>query len=98
MTDKKWFYYLDEHKYGPLTEDALKEKFKNKELEDYTLIWKDGMASWLPAHKVNIFIECLDLPEEIQPKKAKFPIGRLFFAIFTLACFAILVFLAINKF
>ncbi|GAA0181210.1 hypothetical protein SH2C18_37730 [Clostridium sediminicola] len=98
MIEKKWFYYLNEHKYGPLSENELKEKFKMKELEHITLIWKDGMTSWLPAHKVDIFLECLNLPEEFKLKKAKLSIQKLFFVILTLACVSILAFLAISKF
>lgn len=98
MLEKKWYYYLNEIKHGPFTENDLKEKFKNRELEHYTLIWKDGMISWLPAHKVESFVEVLDLPEDFYPTKAKFSKQKVFFALFTLACLVTLVFIGVNNF
>jgi hypothetical protein len=64
-----WFYYVNNEKIGPITEDKLLNKFKNNELEYYTLIWKDGMTSWLPAHRVSTFKGILTLPEDFNAKK-----------------------------
>ena len=64
-----WFYYINNEKFGPITEDSLKDKFKNKEIDFCTLIWKDGMSNWLPAYRVSSFKTCLDLPDDFEQNK-----------------------------
>ncbi|SHH79368.1 protein of unknown function [Clostridium grantii DSM 8605] len=64
-----WFYYINNEKFGPITEDGLKNKFKNKEIDFCTLIWKDGMTNWLPAHRVSSFKTLLDLPKDFEQNK-----------------------------
>lgn len=98
MLEEKWYYYLDDVKFGPLTEKELKEKFVKKELEYCTLIWKDGMSSWLPVHKIKTFVEVLDLPEDFEPKSAKVSKQKVILGLFSLVCLVALVLIFTNNF
>ena len=50
------YYYTDgKERYGPFTMDQLRERNITSE----TLVWKEGMADWLPANKLNELDELL---------------------------------------
>jgi hypothetical protein len=38
---------------GPLDHDALEQRLRDGKLRADTLVWRDGMANWLPASQVS---------------------------------------------
>jgi hypothetical protein len=38
---------------GPLDRDALEQRVREGKLRADTLVWRDGMANWLPASQVS---------------------------------------------
>lgn len=98
MLEEKWYYYLDDVKYGPLAEKDLRGKFEQKELDYYTLVWKDSMASWLPAHKIKAFVKVLDLPKDFEPNSQKVSKQKIILSLFSLVSLVALVYIFINNF
>lgn len=47
------YYSQNNERYGPFTSDDLKKLAASGQLQPSTLIWRDGMAEWQPAHRVK---------------------------------------------
>ncbi|MGJ8641932.1 MAG: GYF domain-containing protein [Luteolibacter sp.] len=48
----EWHYTKMGLKQGPVPEDELRQKIRRAEIGDATLVWRDGMADWLPLSQV----------------------------------------------
>lgn len=49
----EWHYTKMGLKQGPVPEDELRQKIRRGEIGDATLVWRDGMADWLPLSQVD---------------------------------------------
>ena len=52
MTEQ-WFYSLNNERRGPVDNGTLKGLFANGILTPASLVWKAGMANWVPASTVD---------------------------------------------
>ena len=48
----KWFCLINEQQYGPVSLDKLRGWITEQRLGSNNLVWKEGMAEWLPASNV----------------------------------------------
>jgi len=48
----QWFAALDNQQAGPLTPDQIKQMVTEGRITKETLVWKQGMADWVPAGQV----------------------------------------------
>lgn len=53
----QWFYSTGDKQQGPVTEVHFKSLIQNNVITPDTLVWKEGMAEWLPLSALNIVIE-----------------------------------------
>ncbi len=49
-----WYYTLNSQQAGPVSQSELADLLNN-DLSPNTLVWKEGMADWLPANEVAEF-------------------------------------------
>lgn len=49
----EWHYARDGHQYGPFTEDEFKRLANNRGLQPDDLVWRDGMADWMPVSSLH---------------------------------------------
>ena len=47
-----WFYAKNGEQQGPVESDVIRERLKNGEISNGTLVWKEGMAQWSPLGEV----------------------------------------------
>ena len=50
-----WFYALGRERFGPVTEQRLRDMLGSREITPETLVWREGMSDWLPLAKINEF-------------------------------------------
>ncbi len=50
-----WFYSSNGTQSGPISHQELTAKVQSGEVRDTDLIWKEGMADWLPLNQVPDF-------------------------------------------
>lgn len=50
-----WFYTSNGNQFGPVTQQELAAKVQSGEVKGSDLIWKEGMADWLPLNQVPEF-------------------------------------------
>jgi hypothetical protein len=50
-----WFYSSNGNQSGPVTQQELASKVECGEVKGTDLIWKEGMADWLPLNQVPEF-------------------------------------------
>lgn len=48
----EWFYGKDGQQHGPMDEATMKARAASGEIGQTDLVWKEGMAEWLPLSKV----------------------------------------------
>lgn len=55
MTKPKshWYYLLDGERIGPIESSELKRLAADQEIDESTLIWKEGLGDWMPANKIK---------------------------------------------
>jgi len=51
----QWYYSKNNTQLGPVAADELRAKLVSGEVSQTDLIWKEGMADWLPAARVPEF-------------------------------------------
>lgn len=61
-----WFYAQDNEQHGPLTADALRELL-GTQLPNSTMVWSEGMESWVAASKVEELVGVTP-PPPLQPR------------------------------
>jgi tetratricopeptide (TPR) repeat protein len=49
----EWYYSRDGHRQGPIADSRLKQLAAAGELLPTDLVWKQGLARWVPASKVR---------------------------------------------
>ncbi|MBO4634382.1 MAG: DUF4339 domain-containing protein [Bacteroidales bacterium] len=47
-----WYLVVDNAQAGPFNEEALKQIIRNNLIKPDTLVWRSGMAKWMPANSV----------------------------------------------
>ena len=47
-----WYYSKMGLQQGPVPEDELRQKIRRAEIGDTNLVWREGMADWLPISQV----------------------------------------------
>ena len=58
-----WYYSKNGAQLGPIGPAEMESKLKAGEVASTDLVWKEGMADWLPAGKVPEFQVLLSPPE-----------------------------------
>lgn len=54
----QWYYADDaRNRVGPLTDDELREHYRQRRLHRDSLVWRDGMAQWQPLQHVATELE-----------------------------------------
>lgn len=67
--EEEWHYTKMGLKQGPVPENELRAKIRRGEIGDTTLVWRDGMAEWLPLSQVDELKANAPVPEP-EPKQA----------------------------
>lgn len=49
----QWYYSKNGTQLGPVAQDELISKLSSGEVSPADLVWKDGMADWIPASQVG---------------------------------------------
>ena len=74
----EWYYQIDQQQQGPLVETQMIGLIGQGAVGPDTLIWKNGMANWLPASQCanfsNQFSVAAADPQEPAPVLATQPI------------------------
>jgi uncharacterized membrane protein len=56
----QWHCAINGKKYGPVSEDELKQWITQNRLDSSDLVWTEGMPEWLAAGSVSAFAEALN--------------------------------------
>ena len=48
-----WYYAINNQQHGPVSEAELRDLADRGRLGPRDLVWKDGMAEWVPASTVR---------------------------------------------
>jgi hypothetical protein len=51
----QWYYAQNNQQFGPHDEGAMRNLLQNGTVQANDLVWRDGMANWIPAHSVPEF-------------------------------------------
>jgi len=51
MTERQWYYVVDQERRGPLTQSDMIDLAHKEEIVPDTLVWTGGMENWEPASK-----------------------------------------------
>ncbi len=57
MDGAQWYYALGDQQIGPVPLETLKQLAATGEMDASTLVWRDGMAAWIPAEEVPGILE-----------------------------------------
>lgn len=49
-----WYHAKNNQQHGPFTEADLKDLLARREITPHTLVWKAGMAEWIPLEKTGL--------------------------------------------
>jgi len=60
--EKNWFYAVGNERKGPLTRDELTVLANQGTIRADSLVWQDGMASWVPADQVHGLLPSIPIP------------------------------------
>lgn len=58
-----WFYGKDNAQHGPVNELEVRTLLSTGKIDEETLIWREGMADWLPVSQVPEFSSSTNLAE-----------------------------------
>ena len=50
-----WFYGKDGIQHGPVSEQKIKDLLFSNEINDSTIVWREGMDDWIPLKQVPEF-------------------------------------------
>src|SRR4051812_31034239 len=66
----KWFYAENGEQRGPCSVDELRAALNNGRLTRETLVWREGMAGWLPYHEAmratGETVEAVEITETME--------------------------------
>lgn len=48
-----WYYMLDQQRIGPVDPEEVENLIAKKRITQQTLLWREGMADWLPASQTE---------------------------------------------
>jgi hypothetical protein len=65
-----WFYLKEDKQRGPLSDLGLRDLFTRGELPPTALVWREGMAQWMPASSISGLVPAL------PPLAVALPAGR----------------------
>lgn len=51
----QWFYARDNERQGPVSTETIRHLLAAKAIDGDSLVWRDGMADWLPAGDLEQF-------------------------------------------
>jgi hypothetical protein len=84
-----WYYQINEKAEGPIEDDQLQALIASRTISRKTLVWKDGLADWIPAEDTELSARFPSGPPPITrrenapplppkpsiPSTAPFPLG-----------------------
>ena len=53
--NKIWFIFKGTHHLGPFSVEEVEEFYLAKEINDKTMLWKEGTENWIPLYKIVDF-------------------------------------------
>lgn len=56
MAAAKWYYQVGNQKFGPLTSQELQARAAAGLFSSTDLVWKEGLAKWMPASRVDSLV------------------------------------------
>lgn len=64
MSNETVWYYVDrqEQRQGPMAAQVIRDAYRRGQLDDETLVWRDGLAQWQPIRQVASELGVIDLP------------------------------------
>lgn len=74
----QWYYSKNGTQLGPVDESALRSKLASGELSPSDLVWREGLADWLPAARVPEFQSSptAAAPGPLSPPVSAPPLGQ----------------------
>ena len=69
MADQ-WYYVREGRRHGPVAQEQLKQLAASGQLKPVDLVWKKGLATWMPAAEVVGFF---DDPPPLPPRQQQTP-------------------------
>jgi hypothetical protein len=63
----QWNCAINGQKYGPVSEEDLKQWIEQKRLSPSDMVWTDGMAEWQKAESVPAFSACFAAASNVPP-------------------------------
>jgi hypothetical protein len=64
---EEWFFAKDDEKFGPVSLERIRELAEEGTLQSSDLVWKEGMADWIPSSSV------VELEPEPKPDPPPLP-------------------------
>jgi uncharacterized membrane protein len=64
----QWHCAINGKKYGPVSEEDLKQWITQHRLDSSDMVWTEGMAEWLAAGSVSTFSDALDAAGPVASK------------------------------
>ena len=68
-----WMYYQNGMQFGPVTPERLRELASDGNLKPTDLVWRQGLADWIAASRLNGLFTPLQAPPPINPLTATVP-------------------------
>ncbi len=66
MTQVQWFYDDSGSRVGPVTESDIKGLLKISKIGHGTLVWRTGMADWVPVESSELNVELTNTPPPLR--------------------------------
>lgn len=67
MSDQAtWFYAVGTVQQGPVTAEQVLQMLQNNQIGGDTLVWRDGMADWVPASSLPEFQLAAPPPQQVS--------------------------------
>ncbi len=67
VSPRPWYFMLDGQKRGPVSEADLKRLAASGKLKPSDMIWKEGMAKWVPAGSMKGLFPAAQAPAKTLP-------------------------------
>lgn len=64
---REWYYAVNGQSFGPYSDLELVERFENAQLGSDAHVWKQGLATWLPAMQVPDFAAAIESAQTNLP-------------------------------
>ncbi len=70
-----WYYVQGNQRQGPVDPAAVAGLIQGGALTRQTLVWKEGMANWVPAEQTELYEQLRTAPPAVQPPPAPVPVA-----------------------